>query len=463
MNWLPLYFKPQGQSVLVFGSGDVATRKVRFLQRTEFPITVISIDETAKDRFTEFESVDVIHSTGLDSLSSQLFENVIFAVAASEDHSADVFFAQQARQAGIPVHVAHSIDDSDFLLPAVIDRGPISVAVSSAGQHPTLTRLVRNRIESVLPARLEALAELALRYKDKVREKLSTINARRAFWERQLEGRVADLVYSGRDEDAERLLLESLDSITSSTQGVGEVYLVGAGPGDPDLLSFKALRLIRQADVVLFDRLVSPQILNLVRQDADMIDVGKRRSHHTMQQESINELLAKLAKQGKRVLRLKGGDPFIFGRGGEEIETLSEHGVPFQVVPGITAAAGCASYSGIPLTHRDHAQSVRFVTGHLKNNSSELDWPSLVAEQQTLVFYMGLVALPQIAEGLLNQGMSQDMPVAVISRGTLPDQRVLISSLSRVAADVTAAELKAPTIIIIGTVVNLHEKLGWQS
>ncbi|WP_068500599.1 siroheme synthase CysG, partial [Oleiphilus sp. HI0067] len=283
------------------------------------------------------------------------------------------------------------------------------------------------------------------------------------FWERQLEGRVAELVYSGRDEDAERLLLESLDSIASSTQGVGEVYLVGAGPGDPDLLSFRALRLIRQADVVLFDRLVSPQILNLVRQDADMIDVGKRRSHHTMQQESINELLAKLAKQGKRVLRLKGGDPFIFGRGGEEIETLSEHGVPFQVVPGITAAAGCASYSGIPLTHRDHAQSVRFVTGHLKNNSSELDWPSLVAEQQTLVFYMGLVALPQIAEGLVNQGMSQDMPVAVISRGTLPDQRVLISSLSRVAADVTAAELKAPTIIIIGTVVNLHEKLGWQS
>lgn len=442
----------------MFGCGDKAIRKIRFLKRFSFPITVIHLPQDTRPeidnvRFIEVESVGV--------LTASAFEGCFICVAARGNHD-DHVFAALARQQGIPVHVAEDPENSDFLFPALIDRGPITVAISSSGQHPTLTRLIRSRVESVLPARLEALSNLAVEFRDRVREKLPQINHRRAFWERHFEGRVGNLVFSGKDHEARALLDESLKlSECTDVSAVGEVYLVGAGPGDPDLLTFKALRLMRQADVVLYDRLVSPQILKLVRQDADMIDVGKRRANHTVPQEGINELLASLAKQGKRVLRLKGGDPFIFGRGGEEIETLASQGIAFQVVPGITAAAGCASYSGIPLTHRDYAQSVRFVTGHLKNDSSDLNWYSLIAEHQTLVFYMGLVSLPVICENLVKHGMSGSMPLAVISKGTLPEQRVMVSTLAKAAEDVAEAKLAAPTIIIIGDVVRLHHALSW--
>src|SRR5690606_21567444 len=336
-----------------------------------------------------------------------------------------------------------------------IDRSPIIVSVSSGAQIPVLTRLLRSRLESLIPHAYGRLAEVAAEFRERVRDQLPHQNQRRRFWESVLEGKIADLVLGGR-EDKARQEIEAVLAESEQLTQLGEVYLVGAGPGDPDLLTFKALRLMRQADVVLYDRLVAPEILDLVRRDAERINVGKERSRHTLPQEDINQLLVRLAKQGKRVLRLKGGDPFIFGRGGEEIEKLAEAGIPFQIVPGITAASGCASYAGIPLTHRDHAQSVRFVTGHLKEGSPDLDWSSLVQPNETLVFYVGLASLPQICERLTAHGRGKDTPVALVQQGTLPEQRVFTGTLETLPGIVAAAEVKAPTLLIVGDVVRLH-------
>lgn len=469
MKWLPLYFKPQRKCVVVFGRGPRALRKLQFLARTDFPAQLVYLaanhgGEPDLSHIPNTARIDCFRFDSLSELVDATCKAVFVAVAASESDTENEQFADLMRSKNVLVHIAENAEHSDFLFPALVDRGDISVAISSAGAHPTLTRIIRSRIETVLPARLGELSRLAVEYRPKVRELFASSTARKKFWEKHLEGRVADLVFGGRDEEARLRLDDHLtEAHKSSESQCGEVYLVGAGPGDPDLLSFKALRLMRQADVVLYDRLVSTQILGLVRQDADLINVGKARSKHTMPQDGINELLAKLALEGKRVLRLKGGDPFIFGRGGEEIETLAAEGVPFQVVPGITAAAGCASYSGIPLTHRDYAQSVRFITGHLKNNTSDLKWQSLVSEHETLVFYMGLVALPMISKSLIKHGISPDMPVAVVSKGTLPEQQVVISSIDTIAKEVDERGIKAPTIIIVGRVVTLHEKLNWTS
>ncbi|GAB3381152.1 hypothetical protein GCM10027567_27490 [Spongiibacter taiwanensis] len=318
---------------------------------------------------------------------------------------------------------------------------------------------MRSRLESSIPASYGRLANLASRFRDAVKAKFGDIEDRRLFWERVLQGPIAEMVFAGKDAVADQMLAKEIDQ--AGPQVGGEVYLIGAGPGDPDLMTFKALRLLQKADVVLYDRLVAPEIVEMCRKDAERVFVGKKRSDHAVPQDGINQLLIDYARQGKKVARLKGGDPFIFGRGGEEIEQLALQHIPFQVVPGVTAAAGCASYSGIPLTHRDYAQSVRFVTGHLKDNSINLPWAELVHSHQTVVFYMGLVGLPSICDQLIAHGRSPDTPIALIQQGTTPNQKVVVGTLSNMVAKIAADPVQAPTLIIVGEVVQLRSKLAW--
>ncbi len=465
MEFLPLFFDMRHGHVLVFGSGDAAARKVEVLLKSGCHVRLAAPDEgvkALKERFCEAD-IDYIVSTAAYTVDDAKWRDLRLVVAAVGDEQTDQAIARAAKRLGVPVNVVNRADLSDFVFPSIIDRSPVIAAVSSSGELPILTRLLRSRLEANIPHAFGRLALLAKQYRGVVKQKVNGINARRRFWEKHLEGRFADLVFSGREAEAIEMIEGEIAQIKNGeANNDGEVYLVGAGPGDPDLLTFKALRLIRQADIVLYDRLVSEPILELVRQDAERINVGKERSNHLLPQESINDLLVKYAKQGKRVLRLKGGDPFIFGRGGEEIETLAEYGVAFQVVPGITAASGCAAYSGIPLTHRDYSQSVRFITGHLKNNTCDLPWNEFVHDHQTLVFYMGLTGLNVISQSLIDHGMSPDKPIALISKGTTRDQKVYEGTLSTICELISKEKVAAPTLIIIGDVVNLRSKLNWR-
>ena len=345
-------------------------------------------------------------------------------------------------------------------MPSIVDRSPVIIAVSSAGRAPVLARIIRAKLETVIPSAYGVLAEIAGEYRQKVKDRFSKIKDRRAFWESIFSGVIAEKVFSGRINEAKDDIDKQLKQ--ASQMELGEVYLVGAGPGDPDLLTFKALRLIQQADVVLYDRLVSKGVMELVRRDSKLNYVGKKGgSQESTRQIDINDQLVELAKSGKRVCRLKGGDPFIFGRGGEEIESLSEHGIPFQVVPGITAASGCSSYAGIPLTHRDYSQSCRFVTAHLKNGTTNLPWDEFVIDQQTIVFYMALSGATYICQKLMEHGMDKDMPIAIIEKGTMPEQKVYISSLTQLPDLLATEDIHAPTLMIVGEVVKLNEKLNW--
>jgi uroporphyrin-III C-methyltransferase/precorrin-2 dehydrogenase/sirohydrochlorin ferrochelatase len=457
MQHLPIFLSVEDQFCVVVGGGEIATRKVALLLRAGARVRVVAPDLCPN--LAQFRDEGQIEHLPRAYEDGDL-EEASLAFAATNDERVNQLVAAAGRTLRVPVNVVDNPEDGSFIMPSIIDRSPVVAAVSTGGASPVLARLLRSRLESMIPAGYGRLAELAGRFRERVKQTFADPADRRKFWDCVLQSGVAERVFSGHMHEAEILLEQELGS-GRLQPGMGEVYLVGGGPGDPDLLTFRALRLMQQADVVVYDRLVAKAVLDMTRSDAERIYVGKERDKHAMRQEEINQLLADLAKQGKRVVRLKGGDPFIFGRGGEEIDTLASQGVPFQVIPGITAASGCGSYAGIPLTHRDCAQSVTFVTGHLKDHSINLNWTQLVQPNQTVVFYMGLKGLPVISRELQRHGMPGDTPAALVQQGTTPMQRVFTGTIASLPAIVEREQPKPPTLIIVGQVVRLHERLAW--
>ncbi|HEY9051336.1 MAG TPA: siroheme synthase CysG [Gammaproteobacteria bacterium] len=458
MDFLPIFLNIKQQPCLVVGGGEVAARKVALLLKAEADITVISpklVDELAE----LVQQKKITHVARPFEIKD--IEKPALIIAATDKCDVNETISALARARSIPVNVVDNPDLCSFIMPSMVDRSPVQIAISTGGASPVLARMIRTKLEGCIPANYGRLAALVDKFRDKVKARFGKVEQRRMFWESVLEGSIAERVFTGHDDEAEIELEKAINAGDAKGEFKGEVYLVGAGPGDPDLLTFRALRLMQAADVVVYDRLVSPAIRELVRRDAEMVYVGKERDKHTMQQENINQLLVRLAKEGKRVLRLKGGDPFIFGRGGEEIETLAQEGVPFQVVPGITAAAGCASYSGIPLTHRDYSQACVFVTGHLKDGTVDLNWPALAQPNQTVVFYMGLHGAPTLCKELIAHGLPASTPVALVQKGTTPEHKTITATLETLVETVNKHDLQPPTLIIVGEVVRLKEKLDW--
>lgn len=451
--WLPITLRLKGARVLVVGGGEVAARKVRLLLKAAPRIEIVALELNAE--------LSALVEQGVVSYSGKAFDaaqvqGCRLVIAATDDREFNRHVAAAADAANVPVNCVDDPAPSSFITPSLVERAPLWVAISSGGAAPMLARRLRERIESLLPAGYGHLAAFMERHRPRV--KALAVEQRRALWEQFLDGPGPERLLVG-DEAAASIELESL---IQGEPTRGEVYLVGAGPGDPDLLTFRALRLMQQADVVLFDRLVSPAIMELVRRDAERVFVGKKRNQHTVPQGEINAELVRYAKAGKRVLRLKGGDPFIFGRGGEEIAELSAQGIAFQVVPGITAASGCAAYAGIPLTHRDYAQSCVFVTGHARADGTlNLHWDQLARPGQTVVFYMGVVTLPRVCAELMAHGLPADWPIALVEDGTQPTQRVVIGTLADLPTKVAAHAPSGASLIIVGEVVKLREKLGW--
>jgi len=461
MEFLPLFHKLSNKICLVVGGGTIASRRAHILAQAGAQVTVISpvVDENLEKSLEE-GAIKCIRSVFDVDAIEHMIPQLTLIVAATDSDVVNLAVAQFAEDHNIPVNVASDASKGDVIFPSIIDRSPVIAAVASGSKSPVISRLLRGTLEAALPAHIGKLTDIAGEYRKKVKSVISDNNRRRAFWESFFQGPAGAAALANDPVTSKEMLETSLEKYDPDVHP-GEVYLIGAGPGDPDLLTLKALRLIQQADVVCYDRLVSKPILDLCRRDAKLIDVGKKRSDHTVPQDQINKLLVEYAQKGHRVLRLKGGDPFIFGRGGEELEELAESGVPFQIVPGITAASGCAAYSGIPLTHRDYSQSVRFITGHLKNDTCDLPWHEYAHENQTLVFYMGLVGLPIICSQLIEHGMRPDMPMALVQKGTTPDQKVLLGTLETMPELVKSNKVTPPTLIIIGDVVKLHDKLAW--
>jgi uroporphyrin-III C-methyltransferase / precorrin-2 dehydrogenase / sirohydrochlorin ferrochelatase len=457
MQALPIFFNIQNRLCVVIGGGDVATRKVGMLLKANAAITLYS-PEICHELQAMADEGKIAYVKA--HFSASQLTGACMVIAATDDESVNISVSEAAKAQNIPVNVVDAPALCTFTMGSIIDRSPIVIAISSEGNAPVLARYIRAKIETMLPAAYGRIAEIAGEFRDAVKAKFSTTQARRIFWEGVLQGPVVERVLSGQEELARTLLKDAIEH-ADPARNKGEVFLVGGGPGDPDLLTFRALRLMQQCDVCVYDKLVSPEVMELVRRDAELIYVGKSRDQHTMPQEEINDLLAKLALSGKRVLRLKGGDPFIFGRGGEEIQTLMEHGVPFQVVPGITAANGVSSYAGIPLTHRDYAQACLFITGHLKEGTLDLDWVAMSRPKQTVVVYMGLVGLKEICEKLIEHGVPATMPVAVVQQGTTQRQRVVSATLADLAEKVALAGMKPPCLTIIGEVVTLRNQLNW--
>jgi len=453
MNYFPIFLNLKNQTCLIVGGGEVAVRKASVLLQAGAQLRIVApkLNDLLELPPGSFYLAEKFHPSHLDG--------IILTIAATNDITVNQQVSLEARLRNIPVNVVDNPELCTFIMPSILDRSPLVVAFSTGGASPVLARLLRGKLETLIPQTYGHLAAFAERFRNAVKQRIEIPSQRRIFWEDVLDGAVAEKVLAGDDSAAEVMLLERLNHPDSSAKG--EVYLVGAGPGDPDLLTFRALRLMQKADVVLYDNLVSKAIVDMARRDAQRIFVGKRRGNHALPQEEINDLLVRLAKEGKRVLRLKGGDPFIFGRGGEELEKLAEHHINFQVVPGITAASGVSSYAGIPLTHRDHAHSCVFVTGHLKDGTMNLDWEFLARPKQTIVVYMGLPGLAILCSQLIAHGLPETTPIAIVQQGTTPNQWVVSGTLATLPQQTEIAQLRAPTLIIVGGVVSLRESLSW--
>ncbi len=458
MKYLPIFINLSVRPCLVVGAGDIAARKVRQLRKAQATVVVIA-PELCAELQALADSNEIQYIAGC--FSEALLDDKMLVIAATNDVAVNKQVSELAKARNIPVNVVDIPDLCSFIMPSIVDRDPVQIAISTGGASPVLARLLRSRLETLIPSSYGKLAQLMGKFRAHVKQRYPVMQERRRFWEHILQGPVAEMIYAGQDKAALSALEKTLEEHQTAVAASGEVYLVGAGPGDPDLLTFRALRLMQQAEVILYDRLVAPAIVDLCRKDAERIYVGKKRDQHSLPQIEISQLLVDLAKQGKRVLRLKGGDPFIFGRGGEEIELLSSAGVPFQVVPGITAAAGCASYAGIPLTHRDYAQTCVFVTGHMKDGSMDLNWEALIQPRQTIAVYMGIVGLQQLSQQLIAHGLPASTPAALVQQGTTQNQRTYIGTIQSLPEITEQNDIKPPTMIIIGDVVKLHEKLAW--
>ncbi|HHQ4452731.1 TPA: siroheme synthase CysG [Aeromonas veronii] len=454
MDYLPIFCRLDNKPVLLVGGGEVAERKARLLLDAGAHLTVVA--PKLDPELAELAANGSIEWLAGEFVPEQLAGKWL-VVAATDRREVNALVYQSANQARIFANVVDDPKRSSFIMPSIIDRSPLMVAISSGGKAPVLARLLREKLEALLPQHLGAVATFAGSLRERVKARFASMGERRHFWERLLGADRLGQALARGDSASAHQLADNLFADESLTGG--EVVLVGAGPGDPGLLTLHALRQMQQADVVVYDRLVSDEVMALVRRDAKRIFVGKQAGNHCVPQEGINQLLLEEAQKGQRVVRLKGGDPFIFGRGGEELETLVGSGIGFQVVPGITAASGCAAYAGIPLTHRDHAQSVRFVTAHGKGGARDLDWSLLAKDKQTLVFYMGLSSCATIREQLLAHGKAGNTPVALIERGTQPCQRVIRGTLDELPA--LAVGVESPALIMVGSVVTLADRLAW--
>jgi uroporphyrin-III C-methyltransferase/precorrin-2 dehydrogenase/sirohydrochlorin ferrochelatase len=458
MDFLPIFLSLRGRRCVVVGGGHIAERKLALLLRAGASVDVVAPEMS--------EELQRLAAAGTITAWQRAFhasdvQGATFVIAATDLPTVNEQVAAAAQAAGVLVNVVDQPGVGNVVMPSIVDRSPVVIAIGTGGNAPVLARMLRAKLESLIPQAYGELASLLGSLRERVRAAVPDGVARRRFWERTLDGPAAEMIFAGRRADALASIERGLAMVGNERGPEGEVYLIGTGPGDPDLLTFRALRLMQNADVVVYDRLVGDTIVDLSRRDAERIYVGKSRDRHALPQEEINQLLVRLARAGKRAARLKGGDPFVFGRGGEEIEELAAAGVSFQVVPGITAALGCAAYAGIPLTHRDLAHSCVFVTGHHREEGGEPDWAGLVRPQQTLVFYMGAANMARICEGLTAAGMAAETPAAVVESGTTLAQRVVTGTVTTLPALAAAAGCKSPLLIIVGAVVGLRERLKW--
>lgn len=457
MDYLPIFTDLKKRPCLVVGGGDIALRKAKMLIKAGADVSLIT--DNANSEFSQLIEQGVVKHIA-DQFEPEHLNPVFLAIAATENREIDGRVYQAANQRQVLVNVVDDPKRCSFIIPSIVDRSPIMIAISSSGKAPVLARLLREKLEAILPQHLGQMANIAGGFRQTLKKRIHSFSERRHFWEKAFNGRFADLMAAGKERSAEQELHNLMtEQATRQTKTTGDVALIGAGPGDPGLLTLRALQLMQQADVVLFDYLVSDEIMELARRDAQLVCVGKKAGFHSVPQETTNQLLVKYAQQGKKVVRIKGGDPFMFGRGGEELEVLFEANIPFQVVPGITAAAGATAYAGIPLTHRDHAQSAIFITGHEKEERNTVNWKAAAVGNQTLVIYMGLMKSSHIQQQLIKHGRSANTPIAIIERGTQATQKVFKGQLHQLAQ--LAANAASPSLIVIGEVVTLSDKLQW--